>query len=207
MASASSNASVAIVADGLQLPMCVRLAAPVGDEELWRFCRANPELRVERTADGEIVIMPPTGTETGRRNFDLTTQLGVWAKRDGTGIGFDSSTGFLLPNGAERSPDTSWVARKRWEALTPAQRERFAPLCPDFAVELRLPTEKLEDLVEKLDEYIENGARLGWILDPTTRCVHVFRPERPTEILDGPESVSAEPELPGFVLDVRGIFG
>jgi Uma2 family endonuclease len=113
----------------------------------------------------------------------------------------------LLPNGAERSPDTSWVRRDRWEALTPEQRERFAPLCPDFVVELRSPSDKLDDLVEKLQEYIDNGARLGWILDPTTSCVHVFRPGRPTEILDGIESVSAEPELPGFVLDLRRIFG
>jgi Uma2 family endonuclease len=206
MAEASSTSGLSIRADGLQLPMRARLAAPVSDEELWRFCRANPDLRVERTADGEIIIMPPIGSETGRRNFNLTTRLGVWAERDGTGIGFDSSAGFVLPNGAERSPDASWVRRERWEALSAEQQERFAPLCPDFVVELRSPSDRLAELVEKLEEYIDNGARLGWLIDPIDRRVHVFRPGRGVEMLDDPRSLSADPELPGFVLELERIF-
>lgn len=186
--------------------MRARPAAPVTDEQLWRFCRANPDLRVERTADGSIVIMPPTGSETGHRNFELTTQLGVWTRADGTGIGFDSSSGFILPSGAERSPDASWVRLERWNALTPQQRERFAPLCPDFVVELRSPSDDLEDLLDKMHEYLTNGARLGWLIDPNTRRVHIFRPNHRVEILDDPATISAFPELPGFALDLSRIF-
>lgn len=176
------------------------------DDEFWSFCRANPELRIERSADGELTIMPPTGSETGRRNFVLTTQLGVWAERDGRGIGFDSSTGFILPNGAERSPDLSWVLRERWDTLTDAQREKFAPLCPDFVVELRSPSDALEDLSGKIREYIDNGARLAWLIDPVGRRVHVHRPGRRPEVLEAPTTVSGEPELPGFVLRLDAIF-
>jgi len=176
------------------------------DDELWSFCRANPELRIERSADGEITIMPPTGSETGRRNFVLTTQLGVWAERDGRGVGFDSSTGFILPNGAERSPDLSWVLRERWDALSDAQREKFAPLCPDFVVELRSPSDDVDDLLVKLREYIDNGARLAWLIDPPARRVHVYRPGRPPEVLESPTTMRADPELPGFVLHLDTIF-
>lgn len=210
MASAQSSANVGhrltIAADGLHLPMRARLAAPMSDDELWGFCRANPELRVERTAEGEIIIMPPTGSETGRRNFVLTTQLGVWAQRDGSGVGFDSSTGFILPNGAERSPDMSWIPLERWEALTVTQRERFAPICPDFVTELRSPSDVLEELLLKVHEYIANGSRLAWLIDPITRRVHVFRPGHPPEILERPTEISGDPELPGFTLELRSIF-
>jgi Uma2 family endonuclease len=209
MASAPTTTAahpVSIVADATHLPMRARLAAPMSDEQLWRFCRANPALRVERTADGELVIMPPTGSETGRRNFVLTGQLAAWAEADGSGVGFDSSTGFILPNGAERSPDMAWIRRERWDALTPDQRERFAPLCPDFVVELRSPSDSLDGLLDKLSEYLTNGARLGWLIDPAARRVYVFRPDQAIEVLEDPPTVSGDPELPGFHLQTRAIF-
>src|SRR5262249_4391081 len=151
-------------------------ARPMTGDELFEFCSANAELQIERSADGEIIIMPPTGAETGRRNAEITAQLVTWAKRDGRGVAFDSSTGFLLPNGAERSPDAAWVARRRWDALTAEERERFAPLCPDFVLELRSPNDALEDMKTKMVEYMACGARLGWLIDPEERRVHVYRP-------------------------------
>ena len=176
------------------------------DEEFFEFCQINRDLRIERTAKGELLIMPPTGTETGGRNFRLNGQLYNWTEQDGTGIGFDSSTGFKLPNSAERSPDAAWVKLERWNTLTPEQQKKFAPICPDFVVELRSPSDNLEPLKTKMQEYIENGVRLGWLIDRKNQQVYIYRPEVPVERLDHPASVSGEPVLPGFVLDLSKIW-
>lgn len=178
----------------------------LSDEDFFEFCQANQDWRIERTSDGDIIIMPPTGGETGRRNFNLTGMFYAWVKADGSGKGFDSSTGFTLPNGAERSPDLAWVRLSRWNALTERQRERFAPLCPDFVVELRSPSDSLTALQSKMEEYIQNGAELGWLIDPLEKKVYVYSPLAPVECLDNPATVSGEPLLNGFVLDVRELW-
>lgn len=176
-------------------------ALTMDDEQFFEFCQINRELRIERTSEGRIIIMPPTGSETGNRNFKLAQQLANWTDKDGTGIGFDSSTGFKLPNGAERSPDASWVKLARWEALTEKQRRKFAPLCPDFVIELRSPSDKLKDLQSKMEEYLDNGARLGWLIDPDNRQVSIYRPSGEVEVLENPSKVKGdESVLPGFVL-------
>jgi Uma2 family endonuclease len=175
-------------------------------EQLFELCRANPELRVERTSQGEIVIMPPTGGETGHRNAAILTQLTNWAWADGTGVTFDSSTGFDLPDGATRSPDAAWVRKSRLRDLTDEQKEKFLPLCPDFVVELRSPSDPLPPLLEKMREYVANGAELGWLLDARRRKVFVFRPGAPAEELDNPESLSGEPLLPGFSLQLARVW-
>lgn len=174
------------------------------DEKFFEFCQLNSELRIERTSEGDVLIMPPTGGETGSRNAEITTQLRIWARQDGTGVAFDSSTGYNLPNGATRSPDASWVERSRLENLTPAQKRKFLPLCPDFAIELRSPSDRLADVKGKMQEYIDNGAQLGWLLDPSNRQVYRYRPGL-IECLDNPQEIS-DPLLPGFVLNLREIW-
>ncbi len=176
------------------------------DEAFYEFCRANSELRIERTAEGDIIVMPPTGGKAGIRNFKLIVQFGNWAETDGTGLGFDSSTIFNLPNGAQRSPDLAWVRKDRWQALSKEQQEKFPPLCPDFVVELRSRTDSLKTLQAKMQEYIENGAQLGWLIDPFERRVHVYRAVALVEILDNPQSVSGLPLLNGFKLDVQSLW-
>lgn len=178
----------------------------LSDDQFFEFCQINRDLRIERNATGEILIMPPTGTETGGRNFNLIGQLWAWVNQDGTGIGFDSSTGFKLPNGAERSPDAAWVRLERWNALTPEQQQKFAPLCPDFVVELRSASDNLEPLKTKMQEYIDNGARLGWLIDRKNRQVYIYRPGVDVECLDNPSTVSGEAVLSGFVLDLNKIW-
>lgn len=202
----SERSALEVTLPYAQLPIKIRHAALLDDEALFAFCAANPELRIERSPNGEILIMPPTGGESGRLNFRIAMQLGRWVERDGTGVGFDSSTGFLLPNGAERSPDASWISLARWDALTRAQRRSFPPLCPDFVIELKSPSDSLASLQEKLEEYIACGARLGWLLDPDARTVHVYRPNSAPNVLNGPSSVDAAPELPGFVLDLSEVW-
>jgi Uma2 family endonuclease len=177
------------------------------DEQFFQLCQHNPELRFERTATGELIIMSPTGGETGKRNFSLTTQLGVWAERDGSGVGFDSSTGFKLPNGANRSPDAAWILKDRWNALTPEQKSKFPPIAPDFVIELRSKTDSLETLEAKMQEYMENGVQLGWLLDPQMPQAKIYRPGRSVETVLSPATLSGEDVLPGFVLDVNRVFG
>ena len=181
------------------------LATKVSDEEFAELCQLNPELQFERTSEGELVIVSPTGGRTGRRNAKLTVAFGVWAEKDGTGQSFDSSTLFTLPNSAKRSPDLSWVRNERWNALSPKEQDEFPPLCPDFVVELRSRTDSLKTQKEKMEEYISNGAELGWLIDPLERMVHVFRAGAP-EILEDPKEVSGEPLLKGFVLDLQSIW-
>jgi Uma2 family endonuclease len=179
---------------------------PMTEEEFFEFCQLNAEWRIERTAEGELILMPPAGGETGNRNAGITALLWLWAETDGTGLVFDSSTGFILPNGAKRAPDAAWIRRSRWEALPLEQRRKFPPLCPDFVVELRSPTDALDMLKEKMAEYLANGAQLGWLIDPAERKVYVYRPDSEVVCLENPESVSGEPVLPGFVLDLAKIW-
>lgn len=176
------------------------------EEQFTLLCQENRDLRFELTAQQELVIMPPAGSETGWRNNEMSYLLTAWTKADGTGLAFDSSAGFTLPNGAIRSPDASWVQRDRWNALTQEQREKFAPLCPDFVVELRSRTDRLADLQEKMQEYMDNGARLGWLLDPIDTRVYIYRPGQPVEMLENPDTLSGDLVLPGFVLPVHELW-
>ncbi|MFH7243695.1 MAG: Uma2 family endonuclease [Spirulina sp.] len=189
-------------------PLRVHWPAPteMTAAQFYDFCQANPELRIERSAQGDLIVMPPSFSDTGNRNLRIGQQLANWADADGTGEVFDSSTGFTLPNGATRSPDAAWINRSRWEALTPDEQASFAPLCPDFVVELRSASDALPRLQAKLEEYIANGAILGWLIDRQNRQVHVYRPNQPPTILDHPASVSADPELPGFTLSLAKIW-
>ena len=190
---------------GVPLKLNVR-GVQLTEEQFARLCQENPDLRLEVTAQQELVIMAPTGLETGRRNSTLTQRLANWAEANGTGLTFDSSTLFTLPNGAKRSPDASWMRRERWGVLTKEQRGGFARICPDFVVELRSPTDSLTDLLEKMREYIENGAQLGWLIDPLDKRVYVYRPGQPVESLDNPTTLSGDPVLPGFVLSVQELW-
>ena len=171
-----------------------------------QLCRDNRDLRLELTSEGELIVMPPAGSASGLRNSVLNHQLSNWVQIYGTGIAFDSSTGFTLPNGAGRSPDASWLQLSRWAALTQDEKEGFAPLCPDFAVELRSPSDSLTQLQNKMQEYIANGAKLAWLIDPIKRRVCVYRPDSEPEVLEDPEMVSGEPLLRGFVLNLRELW-
>lgn len=173
--------------------------------EFWDICRRNPEANIELTASGEVLLMQPAGGETGGFNARIIRYLDQWAEEFG-GYAFDSSAGFTLPSGAVRSPDATWISAERWEALTQEQRESFAPIAPDFVVELMSPSGTLNEVQAKMEEYIENGVRLGWLIDRKQRTVSVYRPEQPVQILRQPTEVSANPELPGFVLPMRRIF-
>ena len=190
----------------VSLPPTLQLSIDLTDEQFFLLCQNNRDLQFERTASGELIIMPPTGGETGNRNFEITVGLGIWNKQYNLGKGFDSSSGFKLPNGANRSPDASWVKQERWEALNQEQKRKFIPLCPDFVVELRSPTDSLKQTQAKMQEYIDNGARLGWLIDAKTRRVEIYRPNQDVELLENPLALSGEDVLPGFVLDISSIF-
>lgn len=176
------------------------------DHEFFEFCQQNQRWRIERTAEGDLIIMPPTGGKTGQRNAALTAIFYSWAEIDQTGIVFDSSTELTLPNGASRSPDVSWVRRSRWEALSDDEQEEFPPLCPDFVLELRSRTDRLSTLKAKMKEYLEQGAELGWLLDPFERRVYIYRPHLPVECLEEPEQISGEPTLPGFTFKLADVW-
>ncbi|MBS1787684.1 MAG: Uma2 family endonuclease [Acidobacteria bacterium] len=176
------------------------------EDTFYELCRQNPDLRLERTAKGEVIVMPPTGGETGSRNDEIIRQLSNWRKNNGTGKSFESSTGFKLPNGANRSPDASWVSKAKLAQLTLEEKKKFLPLCPDFAIELRSPNDDLETVKAKMDEYIANGLQLGWLIDPEEKAVYVYRPNAAVQKLENISEVSADPELPGFVLDLREVW-
>lgn len=188
------------------LTLDIKSVIDLTDEQFYQLCQRNRDLQFERTAQGELVIMSPAGGETGNRNGRLTQQLFNWTDVDGTGVAFDSSTGFKLPNGANRSPDAAWLTLERWNTLTPEQRERFLPLCPDFVVELMSPSDVLSTVQAKMQEYIDNGARLGWLLNRKTKQVEVYRSGQATEILQSPETLSGEDILPGFLLNLALIW-
>jgi len=192
----------------LEQPLVVHTkpAIDLDDEQFYQFCVANSDLQIERTAEGDILIMAPEGGSSGFGGTKLLLSFGDWAERDGTGQVFGSSTGFILPNGATRSPDVAWVRNERLDALTDKQWERFLPLCPDFVLELRSPSDSVRRLQQKMEEYRDNGAQQGWLLDPQNKQVHVYRPGAAVEILDNPTSLSGEPVLRGFVLDVPRIW-
>jgi Uma2 family endonuclease len=176
------------------------------EDQFFEFCQLNRDLQIERTAEGEWQIMTPVGVDTSDRESEINMQLRLWAKRDRTGTAFSSSGGFRLANGAVRSPDAAWMLKSRLAQFSAAQRQRFLPACPDFVLELRSPSDRLADLQTKMAEYIANGARLGWLLDPEPRHVYVYRPDAEVERLDNPEELSGAPVLPGFVLDLREIW-
>lgn len=179
---------------------------PMDDDDFFNFCQKFAEERIEQTADGEIIIMPPTGFETSEKNADLTMQLKLWAKKDGRGRVTDSNGEYILPNGAKRAPDAAWILKSRVEKISKKRREKFLPLCPDFVVELMSPSDRLKDVQEKMREYIENGARLGWLINPKEKEVHVYRPNAEPEILKKPQIVSGVDVLPGFELDLTEIW-
>jgi Uma2 family endonuclease len=177
----------------------------LSDAQFFALCAQNRDLRFERTANGELVVMSPAGSNSGRRNASLTGQLWVWCAETGLGEVFDSSSGFILPNGAIRSPDAAWIAQSRWDVLTPEQKEQFAPLCPDFVIELRSSNDALKPLQIKMQEYLDNGTSLGWLIDPQSQTVEIYRSGQNVEILQSPTSLSGEAVLPGFVLNLKGV--
>ena len=188
----------------IELPTSIALF--VTPEQFSALAAANRDLRLERTSQGELIVNPPAGWETGKRNLSLTGQLDRWYEANETlGEAFDSSAGFTLPNGAIRSPDASWVSRDRWEALTPEDKITFPKICPDFVVELRSRSDGLKPLQEKMREYLDNGARLGWLIDPQRRRVEIYRQGREKEILENPTELSGEEVLPGFILNLARI--
>jgi Uma2 family endonuclease len=173
-------------------------------EQFYQLCQANPDIRLERNATGELIIMPPTGWGTGKQNTKLIQQLANWAEADGTGVAFESSTGFILPNGANRSPDVAWVQQERLDALNP-DPDRFLPLAPDFVIELMSANDTLEKTQAKMREYRDNGVRLGWLIYPKKQRLEIYRLGREVEVLQSPSSLSGEEVLPGFVLNLEEI--
>jgi len=192
------------VPTAIHLPATIALT--VTQEQFWELARANQEIKLERTSTGKLIAMPPTGSDTGNRNADIIGQLWLWNRQHQLGRVFDSSTGFHLPNGADRSPDAAWISNERWNAIRPEERVGFAPICPDFVVELRSPSDNLQLLQDKMGEYLANGTRLGWLVDRPNGTVEIYRRDRPVETRDRPSSLSGEDILPGFVLDLTDIW-
>jgi Uma2 family endonuclease len=192
----------------LEVPMVVHTkpAIEMDDEQFFKFCQINDDLQIERTAEGDILIMAPEGGTSGLGSSELLGQFVNWAKRDGRGRVFGPSAGFVLPNKAMRAPDVAWVRNTTLARLTKQQLEKFLPLCPDFVLELRSPSDSLRRLQEKMEEYRDNGAALGWLLDPKTRRAYIYRPKQKTEVLEDPKSLRGENVLRGFTLDVRELW-
>ncbi|MEM7761036.1 MAG: Uma2 family endonuclease [Cyanobacteria bacterium P01_A01_bin.40] len=175
-------------------------------EQFYQLCVNNRDLQIERNANGDLVIMPPRGGHTGNRNGRLIQQLFNWSDSNGTGIAFDSSTGFILPNSANRSPDASWIPLTKWDELTEREKQRFLPLCPDFAIELLSPSDNLTKTQEKMQEYLDNGMVLGWLINPVQQQVEIYRQGKQVETLNAPDSLSGENILSGFVLNLQPIW-
>ena len=188
----------------LNLPSTLKLT--ISHEQFVQLAWVNQNLQLERTATGELIVMPPTGSDTGNKNADILGQLWLWNRHTQLGQIFDSSSGFHLPNGADRSPDVSWISQDRWDTLTPEEKSGFAPLCPDFVLELRSKHDSLESLQQKMQEYQENGAKLGWLIDRTRKKVEIYRPKKSVEVQNSPNSLSGEDILPGFTLDLSEIW-
>ena len=175
------------------------------DDQFLRFCSDNSDFRFEMTAQGELIIMPPAGGETGWREAKIIQRLANWAEQDGTGLAFSSNAGFVLPNGAKRAPDAAWIPKHRWIKVPKEERKKLAHICPDFVVELRSPSGRLSDTQAKMEEYIANGARLGWLLDPSHNCAYIYRPGQSAERIENPKIISGDPVLPGFKFDFSEI--
>lgn len=203
-----SMTQIAIRRSLMPVPVSLEMgtALRLSDTELLALCRRNPELRIERTAEEDLIVMTPVGGESSRRNARLVAALVNWADQDSTGVVYDSSGGFLLPNGAMRAPDAAWIPKSRLAGLSVEQQAGFLPLCPDFVIELKSPSDALGDLRAKMEEYRTNGTRLGWLIDPDERKVYVYRPGEDVEVLESPREISGGSELPGFVLDLRLIW-
>lgn len=205
------NAMTSLQVSSTQTPLNVDISSIMPQqvmttEQFYAFCKANKNLRIERTAKGEVIVMPPAFSDTGNRNFKIAVQLGIWAEKDGTGEGFDSSAGFTLPNGAMRSPDAAWIKLERWNALAAEQKSSFAPICPDFVIELRSASDSLSALQDKMQEYIQNGVQLGLLVDRKQQTVHVYRPDCAPQVIDNPQQVDCSPELPNFRLSMTKIW-
>ncbi len=176
------------------------------DEQFYQLCRANPDVKFERNANGTLVIISPTGGETGNRNLEIGADFAIWNRQTKLGLCFDSSTCFKLPNGAQRSPDIAWIKQDRWQALTPAQREQFPPIAPDFVLELLSPSDSLSATQTKMQEYIDNGVQLGWLINRKNRTVEIYRPNQSVQILTNPTQLSGENILPGFTLNLSSLW-
>jgi Uma2 family endonuclease len=188
------------------VPVHIPRSLRVTDEQFLEIVKANPDLRLERAATGELIAMTPTGSESGNYNSELNIDVGSWNRQHRSGKVFDSSSGFRLPNGAIRSPDVTWIAQARWDALTSEQRKGFAPLCPDFVIELVSESDDLESLQAKMQEYRDNGCRLGWLINPKTKTVEIYRPHAAPEIVPFTTPLSGEDVLPGFQLHLQTLF-
>jgi Uma2 family endonuclease len=190
----------------MPLPLRFRPETPMSDEELMRFCAANDFLRVERDANGEILVMTPAGSNTGRKNAYLIQVLGSWSDADGRGYAFDSNTGFTLPDGSMRSPDAAWIRASRWDALSAKDKDGFSPICPDFIIELRSPSDNLAELEMKMEKWIANGAQVAWLIDPERQIVAVYRPGDRREVHHHPTSVQGHGVIAGFELLLNRIW-
>jgi Uma2 family endonuclease len=187
----------------LAVPADVRLR--VSDEDFWRLCQENPDLRLERNVQGELIVMPPAAPDGSQRNMSLSAQLWNWNQQTNLGVVFDSSAGFTLPDGAIRGPDASWMIAERWARIPSEERLKFSHVCPDFVAELRSTSDRMKELREKMEEYLAHGARLGWLIDPINGTVEIYRPGQAVEIIQKPATLSGENVLPGFVLDLKAI--
>jgi Uma2 family endonuclease len=195
-----------ILVEELERPVAIQWERGMSDDEYFQFCADNSELRVERTAEGDIVVMPPAGIESSFRNNEVSAELRNWARKDGRGRAFDSSVEFLLPSGAAYSPDASWVQESRLDKLSRTEKRKFPHLCPDFVIELMSPSDRLPKLKAKMREWMENGAQLGWLLDPDNRTAYIYRPEREPEQVINPERLTGEGPVAGFVLVLADIW-
>ncbi|WP_293342486.1 Uma2 family endonuclease [Microcoleus sp. CAWBG58] len=180
--------------------------AQITDDQFYQLCRQNPEVKFERNAQGEITVMSPTGGETGNSNAEINADFVIWNRRTKLGVCFDSSTCFKLPSGANRSPDVSWIKQERWDALTPEEKQKFPPIASDFVLELMSPTDSLKDAQDKMQEYMDNQVRLGWLINRKTRRVEIYRQGQEKEILECPAELSGEDILLGFVLNLQAVW-
>ena len=179
---------------------------PMTQDQFFDFCQLNADKRFERTAEGELIIMAPCGLDGSFQEGEVFFQLNVWAKAYGKGKVTSASGGFILPSGANRAPDAAWLSPEQLASLTPEQRKKFAPVCPFFLIEVMSPSDRLKKMQEKMEEYLANGAELGWLIDPSKTQVHVYRPGQPAQVFDNPQTVSGDPELPGFALDLEPVW-
>jgi len=188
-------------------PLRLRFDRPMTDDELMNFCALNDPLRVERDSNGELIVMSPSGSEGGGVDTDVTLELGIWARQDGRGKVFGSSAGFTLPDGSMRAADSHWVSWGRWNALTPEDQKRFAPICPEFVIEVRSEKDRLKPLQEKMLMWLANGAELAWLVDPSRKAVEIYRSGREVEVVEGASAVEGEGPVAGFVLELGRIWG